>query len=65
MKKTKRAPVPRTGVNIEAETPALYRLFACCVTPYVAVRAVDKSFTVVDELRWRVALSSFNVKEVP
>jgi hypothetical protein len=64
VKKTKKARAPRSGVNVEASTPALYRRLIAIATPYVAKRADDGSLTIVDEDRWRVLLSAYEAREI-
>ncbi len=55
----------RTGVHIIAPTPYLYRYFVAHASPYVATRADDGSFTVLDESRWSALLSASEASETP
>jgi hypothetical protein len=59
-----RKKAPRSGVLVESSTPGLYRRFGAIATPYVATRADDGSFTVLDESRWGALLSAYETKEV-
>jgi len=54
----------RSGVHVEGATPSLYRQFVAAATPYVAKRASDGSFTILDEYRWHVMLSAYEAREV-
>lgn len=62
---SKRKQKQRTGVHVEAPTPRLYRELLRMAIPYVATRADDGSFTIVDETRWVCLLSSCEAKELP
>jgi hypothetical protein len=54
----------RTGVHVDASSPRMFREFLRLATPYIAKRADDGSFTVIDETRWKAIMSSCEAHEV-
>jgi hypothetical protein len=64
MSRGPRARKQRTGVHVEASTPALYRRLIALAVPYVVTRAEDGSLTILDEERWSAMLGAFEAREV-
>jgi hypothetical protein len=60
----RKAKAPRTGVHVEATSPALYRDLLRIAIPYVATRAADGSLTIHDESRWACVLGACEAKEI-